>query len=247
MYYFIEPMTEDDIEAVQKVEHVSFTTYWETNTYRQELREAQNSRYIVARKSEQPPPPRMDEQGGLFSNGLIQTLFSLLWKKGTSCRTYPLVGYGGLWIGVDEGHITTIAVHPAYRRQGIGELLLNGLIDLGFEMHATMLTLEVRVSNVAAQNLYLKYGFVPVGQRPRYYLDNGEDAMIMSTPPIQSSMYQERLREIRWQLFTRLRAQTALYEFDPEEPQNGKYHAALPEEAGKLSPKNVKPTGSSRS
>jgi hypothetical protein len=60
-------------------------------------------------------------------------------------------------------------------------------------------------------------------------------------------MYQERLREIRWQLFTRLRAQTALYEFDPEEPQNGKYHAALPEEAGKLSPKNVKPTGSSRS
>lgn len=96
-----------------------------------------------------------------------------------------LVAYGGIWMMVDEAHITTFAVDPAWRRQRIGEALLSALIDLAVARQAREATLEVRLSNVAARRLYEKYGFRPVGVRPRYYSDNGEDALIMTTPTLQ--------------------------------------------------------------
>jgi len=120
---------------------------------------------------------------------------------------YPLVGYGGLWLTENEAHITTIALAPAHRGRSVGELLLNGLIDHALDLRATWLSLEVRVSNTVAQNLYLKYGFRPAGTRARYYTDNNEDALIMWTDPIQSPEYQNRLRELRARLFAKLRAQ----------------------------------------
>jgi [ribosomal protein S18]-alanine N-acetyltransferase len=171
VYYFIEPMVEDDIEQVQQIERRSFSTPWSANTYRHELRSASNSRYIVARASPTPPPPR-DERTPL-RRGLLATLFGAGQRPTRS--PHPIVGYGGLWLNVDEGHITTIAVAPEYRGRGIGELLLNGLIDQALALHTDMLTLEVRVSNIVAQQLYLKYGFRTSGTRPRYYTDNGED------------------------------------------------------------------------
>ena len=82
---------------------------------------------------------------------------------------------------VDEAHITTFAVHPAWRRQRIGERLLLAFLDLARDRHAREATLEVRLSNLAARRLYEKYGFRPVGLRPRYYSDNNEDALIMTT------------------------------------------------------------------
>ena len=87
---------------------------------------------------------------------------------------------------VDEAHITTFAVHPAYRRRRIGERLLLAMLDLSADRHATEATLEVRLSNLGARRLYEKYGFRPVGIRPRYYSDNGEDALIMTTEPLAS-------------------------------------------------------------
>ena len=87
-----------------------------------------------------------------------------------------IVAYGGMWLMVDEAHITTFAVHPAWRRQRIGERLLLAFLDLAIARHAREATLEVRLSNIAARRLYEKYGFRPVGLRPRYYSDNGEDA-----------------------------------------------------------------------
>ncbi|MDG5785864.1 ribosomal protein S18-alanine N-acetyltransferase [Evansella sp. AB-P1] len=90
-----------------------------------------------------------------------------------------IVGYIGVWIIVDEGHITNIAVHSNYRRKGIGDLLLKGAIELGKTLGATKLTLEVRVSNIRAQNMYKKNGFQYGGIRKRYYTDNQEDARIM--------------------------------------------------------------------
>ncbi len=96
-----------------------------------------------------------------------------------------LVAYGGIWMMVDEAHITTFAVDPAWRRQRIGEALIGALIDLAVARQAREATLEVRLSNVAARRLYEKYGFRPVGVRPRYYSDNGEDALIMTTPTLQ--------------------------------------------------------------
>src|SRR4029079_10175545 len=80
-----------------------------------------------------------------------------------------IVAYGGMWLMVDEAHITTFAVHPAWRRQRVGERLLLAFLDVATDQRAHEATLEVRLSNLAARRLYEKYGFRPVGLRPRYY------------------------------------------------------------------------------
>lgn len=85
-----------------------------------------------------------------------------------------------IWLLVDEAHIATIATHPGYRRQGIAtRLLIHSLQALKAE-GAVNSVLEVRESNRAAQEMYRKFGFVESGRRPRYYKDNGEDAILMA-------------------------------------------------------------------
>ena len=108
-----------------------------------------------------------------------------------------VVGFAGIWLMVDEAHITTFAVHPDWRRRGIGERLLVAVIDAAVARHAREATLEVRLSNVPARRLYEKYGFRPVGLRPRYYTDNGEDALIMTTEPLTGPEMQARLARRR--------------------------------------------------
>lgn len=90
-----------------------------------------------------------------------------------------IVGYAGMWSVCDEGHITNIAVHPEFRGIGVGNLLMEGLISEARKDGITRMTLEVRKSNIIAQNLYKKYGFVVYGSRKSYYADNKEDALIM--------------------------------------------------------------------
>lgn len=90
-----------------------------------------------------------------------------------------IVGYGGLWKILDEGHITNIAVHPEYRGIGIGNKIVQSLIELCTIENITSMTLEVRTSNTSAINLYKKFGFVTEGIRKRYYSNNNEDALIM--------------------------------------------------------------------
>ncbi len=90
-----------------------------------------------------------------------------------------IIGFAGIWIIVDEGHITNIAVHPDYRKNGIGSKLVNSLIENSKQWGCNALTLEVRASNIAAQRLYKKYGFEEEGIRKNYYNDNNEDAIIM--------------------------------------------------------------------
>lgn len=90
-----------------------------------------------------------------------------------------VIGYGGMWLVIDEGHITNIAVHKDYRGLGAGNLLLESLINICKEIGIIKMTLEVRKSNYIAQSLYKKYGFKEFGVRPGYYSDNNEDAIIM--------------------------------------------------------------------
>lgn len=90
-----------------------------------------------------------------------------------------VVGYGGLWLIVNEGHITNIAVHPEFRGVGIGNMLVDALIQVCKENNVISMTLEVRVSNKAAIGLYEKYGFVVEGVRKEYYGDNKEDGLVM--------------------------------------------------------------------
>jgi ribosomal-protein-alanine N-acetyltransferase len=108
-----------------------------------------------------------------------------------------VVGYGGVWLMVDEAHITTFAVHPAWRRRGIGDRLLLELLDVALERGAREATLEVRLSNVPARRLYEKFGFRPVGLRPRYYTDDNEDALIMTTPALEAPAMHDRIERLR--------------------------------------------------
>jgi ribosomal-protein-alanine N-acetyltransferase len=119
---------------------------------------------------------------------------------------FEMAGYAGLWLMVDEGHVTTIGVHPDHRGHGIGELLFLGLTDIAREMGAHRITLEVRVSNLPAQALYRKYGLEITGVRRRYYSDNNEDAYIMWSEPLTSVQFNSRLAGLRKELADRLRA-----------------------------------------
>jgi [ribosomal protein S18]-alanine N-acetyltransferase len=90
-----------------------------------------------------------------------------------------VAGYCGVWLVVDEAHITNVAVLPDYRGQGLGEALMERIMKIAKEVGARVMTLEVRVSNKAAQGLYRKMGFQDGGIRKRYYSDNQEDALVM--------------------------------------------------------------------
>lgn len=103
-----------------------------------------------------------------------------------------VVGFAGIWRMVDEAHVTTFSVHPEWRRQGIGRQLLFNLVELALTIGARRMTLEVRPSNEAARELYRAFGFEVVGRRHRYYTDDGEDALVMTTPELRDP----RMREL---------------------------------------------------
>lgn len=106
-----------------------------------------------------------------------------------------IIGYAGLMVVGDDAHVTTLVVDPESRGRRIGTRLLLLLIEAGLGAGAHNLTLEVRVSNAAAQALYRRFGLAPVGVRKNYYLD--EDALVMWAHDIAGADYGERLREIK--------------------------------------------------
>ena len=107
-----------------------------------------------------------------------------------------IVAYGGIWLMVDEAHVTSFAVLPAWRRHGVGGRLMLELMALAVDLGAHVATLEVRLSNEAARLLYGRFGFRPVGVRPHYYSDNGEDALIMTTEALDSAPMRHRLADM---------------------------------------------------
>jgi [ribosomal protein S18]-alanine N-acetyltransferase len=145
--------------------------------------------HAIERASFTAPWPPHAYRSELESNRLAHYLVA---RAGDS-----VVGYGGMWLMVDEAHITTFAIHPAWRRQRIGERLLLAFLDVAIDQRAHEATLEVRLSNLAARKLYEKYGFRPVGLRPRYYSDDQEDALIMTTAPLSEPAMVDRIARLR--------------------------------------------------
>lgn len=112
-----------------------------------------------------------------------------------------VVGYCGMWVIMDEAHITTLAVAPEQRGKKIGERLLLALLDEAYLMGASRATLEVRERNIAAQCLYRKYGFRDAAMRKNYYSDNNENALVMWVDDIHTERYRQRLRELREEIY----------------------------------------------
>lgn len=104
-----------------------------------------------------------------------------------------VVGYTGVLVQAREAHITTVAVHPTHHRRKVATRLLVAVLTTAIELGAEAATLEVRVANRGAQRLYAQFGFAPVGVRPGYYAETGEDALIMWADDLGTESYAQRL------------------------------------------------------
>ncbi len=108
-------------------------------------------------------------------------------------QAHAVVAYGGIWVILEDAHITTLAVHPDQRGKRYGERILVHLLHEAIERGASWITLEARESNVVAQSLYRKYGFTTVSTRRAYYSDNGENAVVMWAGNLRGDLYRNRL------------------------------------------------------
>ncbi len=197
---YVRLMRKEDITQVTEIDRETFPTQWPLPNYYHELQN-QLAHYIVACEERETveTPEAKDYPEKSFSE-LASRLKQLLNHNcffGNEVQREYMVGFGGIWIMAGEAHITTIAVREHYRRQGIGELLLISIIDLAIELNASLITLEVRISNTVAQRLYYKYGFTQVGLRHGYYTNNREDAVLMSFENITSAPFQTQLNRLK--------------------------------------------------
>lgn len=198
----IDRMQLPDIEEVNRIERRSFSNPWPMSAYRRELRRPDHNSYFVLRAF-----PHEHEPGhGEFRTTRGRFLENILPAR----RSEPhleephLAGYVGMWQMYDETHITTIAVDPVYRGRGLGELMLVTAFAEALDRGSIWVSLEVRVSNDAAQALYRKYGMTVYGRRSAYYTDNREDALVMWSRSLREADYQSLLLHLRAELELRL-------------------------------------------
>jgi ribosomal-protein-alanine N-acetyltransferase len=215
MRFVVESMRVEHIPVVSAIERESFSQPWPAQAYRKEIQQNRMAYYYVVKRLDGPAfePAELSLPESVPAEPSLVGRFARLFMPSAEasggadldelCR---IVGYCGLWLMVDEAHITTIAVHPKYRGEGLGELQVVQMIDKARAIGARWLTLEVRKSNLVAQDLYRKYTFKEMGVRRRYYSDDGEDALVMWTDPIDSDSFGEALARNREALEARLKA-----------------------------------------
>ena len=194
----VRPMAERDLSQLAEIEREAFPTLFPPTSFRREMRN-RLANYLVAWRRDgvlkdnasiedaadrgSDTRPRVNRL--LSSARSVWTRRYTTWEPGQDF----LAGFVGTWYMGDEAHIVSVGVRNSYQGQGIGELLLIAAIEHAMARSARVVTLEVRVSNLTAKSLYKKYGFSARGIRKRYYTDNREDALIMTTDPIQEPPY----------------------------------------------------------
>ena len=210
MAYYVRPMQLEDVRQVAEIDREAFPTMMPSANFQRELQN-RLAHYVVACDTDKilpapvTPPPANTAPTTTWQKILSKVVHFFSHDRffGTpqpNGREY-VIGFVGMWMLVDEAHITSIAVRESYKRRGIGELLMISVVEMAMEQKARMITLEVRVSNTIAQDLYLKYGFTKVGVRRGYYSDNFEDGALMSTPDLVSAGFQGRFQQLREQHF----------------------------------------------
>lgn len=161
-------MTPHDVPDVISIDSNSFNPPWPARSYLFEITESYIS-FMLVLEQLQPRPV----------GWLRRQINHLRGDKSDIALHSKVVGYGGLWVIQDEGHISTIASHPDYRGLGYGELLLLAMLRQSLRRGARYIVLEVRVSNSVAQALYRKYGFEVIATKENYYRSDNEDAYDM--------------------------------------------------------------------
>ncbi len=196
----IRPMTPGDIKYVEVIERQAFPTLWPPTPFKREM-DNRMATYLVALEPDPDLEQAWDGQGSVAHDGPKNPSFLRAFLAGLKGERVPAAakvqqirGFVGVWFMAGDAHITAIAVEEVSRGKGIGELLLVGAIELAMQRGATEMSLEARVSNHVAQSLYTKYGFRKVGIRKAYYTDDREDAVIMTTEPINTPSYKEEFR-----------------------------------------------------
>ncbi len=198
--YFIRPMKDEDIPQVSKIDREAFPAESLFRPYTSYSQEIHNSlaHYIVAYVRKKPTQENRQKISWLSRLFGHHREISPISKEQSNLHSQDhILGFAGLWVMLAEAHIIAIAVRNDYRRIGIGEGLLISIIELAAQLNAGMVTLEVRASNIVAQSLYDKYGFHVARKHPRYYSDNDEDAVLMSTDSITSASFQTHLQKLK--------------------------------------------------
>jgi len=198
--YVLAPMRSGDVPDVSDLERRCFTNPWPESVYYRELREPERNFYVVLRQGRSETELGDPEQEA--ARGPLALLPRL--RRPTRAGAWSLVGFAGMWVVYGEAHVTTIAVAPEHRRHGLGEVLFLTLVGEAMRRGGEFVTLEVRVSNRAAQALYEKYGLTRQGLRPRYYSDNAEDAYIMTSPSLRDPVFRAHLHELKQKLTEKL-------------------------------------------
>jgi len=198
-------MQRQDITQVVKIDREVFPTDWPPTNFSKEI-DNRLALYLVVTEN---PPPACTSPTIKPRPGFLARLKSVFVKppETTLNPENPVIGYAGMWILADEAHVMSIASGLEHRRQGIGEALMLAIFELARQHKARVVTLEVRVSNDIAQRLYIKFGFKNVGLRKGYYIDNREDAIIMTTDYLESEEAKHQLG-VLWDEFAGRYGQT---------------------------------------
>ena len=187
----LRQMVEADIPQVLDIERESFPSSWPQTAYKRELTN-KIARYLVLTEVREDA----ETLRAAGAPGIWASVRRALGGVEPALTSEYLLGFVGVWLRVNEAHIVTIAVREEHRRTGVGERLLLAAIDLATDMDQEVVTLEVRASNDGAQRMYEKYAFNRMGLRKRYYTDNNEDAVIMTTPDLFTPGYKKLVAEL---------------------------------------------------
>ena len=197
---YLRRLQKDDITEVLEIEREAFSPAWSNSPFKRDLNN-KRACYLVACLDEAAEPEPPAEESVEPSRSWFARLGARLGLGGAQEQEArddcSIAGYVSVWYQGDEAHIVEIAVRESLRGNGIGELLLIGSLRAAVEYGSHVMTLEARVSNFIAQRLYEKYSFKSVGIRKGYYSDNREDAVIMTTTPIDSSEYGRMFSELQ--------------------------------------------------
>jgi ribosomal-protein-alanine N-acetyltransferase len=200
------PLTAAQLPAIVELDRLALGGMWTLDGYQRELDSPNSDLLVLEWSGSEDIGGRQwavgDEEQKLEQRSSDSSLPPLAPRPATPPP--PLLGIACLWAILEEAHITILAIHPDYQRQGLGQALLWAMLHSAWRRGLEWATLEVRISNQAAIALYQKFGFSEVGRRRRYYQDTGEDALILWRKDLQHPDFRQILKILQSQIGDRL-------------------------------------------